>query len=229
MLVASVAAIPAPVPASTPSFVLQNGKDAIALNKKFKSLKTSSKCTSGDVACIGSKFAQCDHGKFVITPCGGGLICAALPLVLKPGTSITCTTAADRDTRIATTGAKTGGSTSSSSASSNPAPAPAKAPASSDNKNSFALANGKDAQALNAKFTKLTAKSICTDGDVACVGKQFAKCDHGKFVLFGCGANNVQCVALPLVNSRGTSVTCATLEQAKQRIAATGAGSSLVG
>jgi len=224
MLVASVAAIP--TPASTPSFLLQNGKDAAALNAKFKSLKATSKCTSGDVACIGTKFAQCDHDKFVVTPCGEGTICAALPLVLKAGTSITCTTAADRDARIASTGAS-----SSKPASSKPAPAaPAKPPASSgDDKASFALANGKDAQALNAKFTKLTAKSACTDGDVACIGKQFAKCDHGKFVLFGCGAESVQCVALPLVNSRGTSVTCATLEQAKQRIAATGAGSSIVG
>ena len=42
--------------------------------------------------------------------------CAALPLVNSAGTSVTCTTAADRDARIAATGAKaaTGGKADSS-------------------------------------------------------------------------------------------------------------------
>jgi hypothetical protein len=65
---------------------------------------------AGDQACIGSGFAQCVNGKFVVTPCGATLTCAALPLVNKPGTSITCTTQADAATRIKATGA-TGGIT----------------------------------------------------------------------------------------------------------------------
>ncbi|KAG6835668.1 hypothetical protein H0H93_015927 [Arthromyces matolae] len=98
---------PSPSSASTQTggFQLQNGKDAIALNDKFSSLTASSPCTEGEDACVNGGFAQCVGGTFVITQCAGGTICAALPLVNKPGTSITCTTAADRDARIAATGA----------------------------------------------------------------------------------------------------------------------------
>lgn len=88
------------------AFTKQNGLDAIALNNKFKNLKANSACKSGDNACIGGKFAQCDNGKFVITACPAGTTCAALPLVNKPGTSIACDTKADIDARIAATGAK---------------------------------------------------------------------------------------------------------------------------
>ncbi|KAG6872867.1 hypothetical protein C0995_005855 [Termitomyces sp. Mi166 len=86
-------------------FQLQNGKDAISLNDQFASLTPNSSCSSGQQACVDSGFAQCVGGKFVITQCAGGTICAALPLVNSPGTSIACTTAADRDARIAATGA----------------------------------------------------------------------------------------------------------------------------
>ncbi|OJT09141.1 hypothetical protein TRAPUB_14400 [Trametes pubescens] len=90
------------------SFTLQNGKDAIALNQKFATLTANSPCTAGENACVNSQFAQCVNGKFVTTGCAGGLVCAALPLVNSAGTSITCTTAADRDARIAATGATAG-------------------------------------------------------------------------------------------------------------------------
>ncbi|KAG6884067.1 hypothetical protein C0992_007090 [Termitomyces sp. T32_za158] len=105
-------AAPAPTSASTPaaspasgSFQLQNGQDAITQNDQFASLTADSACTEGQDACVNGGFAQCVGGKFVITQCGSGTICAALPLVNKAGTSITCTTAADRDARIAATGA----------------------------------------------------------------------------------------------------------------------------
>lgn len=68
--------------------------------------------SAGDQACIGTGFAQCVNGKFVVTSCGATLTCAALPLVNKPGTSITCTTAADAAARIQAAGA-TGGITGS--------------------------------------------------------------------------------------------------------------------
>ncbi|KAM6496957.1 proline-rich protein [Amanita muscaria] len=112
---------PAPSPSPSPSsntdstsgdFHLQNGKDAQKLNAEFATLTANSPCTDGENACVGSSFAQCVGGKFVTTPCAGGLMCAALPLVNKPGTSITCTTQADANARIAATGA-TGGLTGS--------------------------------------------------------------------------------------------------------------------
>ncbi|KAI0761187.1 hypothetical protein BD413DRAFT_495798 [Trametes elegans] len=90
------------------SFTQQNGRDALALNQKFATLNANSPCTAGENACVNNEFAQCVNGKFVLQPCAGGLICAALPLVNSAGTSITCTTAADRDARIAATGASAG-------------------------------------------------------------------------------------------------------------------------
>ena len=68
------------------SFTKQNGLDAQKLNAKFKTLKASSSCKSGEVACINGNFAQCSNNKFVIFPCSGGLACVALPLVNSPGT-----------------------------------------------------------------------------------------------------------------------------------------------
>lgn len=116
-----------PVVERRSSFTLKNGQDAQALNKKFASLSPSSKCTSGEVACVQGAFAQCVNGKFVTTPCSGGLTCVALPLVNSPGTrfvllapdnarllltlqsfSVTCDTESDAAARISRTGAKGG-------------------------------------------------------------------------------------------------------------------------
>ncbi|PIL34560.1 hypothetical protein GSI_03338 [Ganoderma sinense ZZ0214-1] len=105
-MIASAAVVSAtPVNVPRAGFTLQNGIDAKNLNQKFASLNANSPCTSGENACVGTDFAQCANGRFVTFPCNTGLICAALPLVLSPGTSIACTTAADRDARIARTGA----------------------------------------------------------------------------------------------------------------------------
>ncbi|KAF9005940.1 hypothetical protein BDQ17DRAFT_1239718 [Cyathus striatus] len=93
---------------------------------------------------------------------------------------------------------------------------------------SFALQNGKDAQALNAKFAKLTTDSSCDDGEDACVGTSFAQCVGGKFILSSCGTD-VVCAALPLVNSPGTSVTCARPADVLSRIQATGATGGITG
>ncbi|KAF8516012.1 hypothetical protein BU17DRAFT_51227, partial [Hysterangium stoloniferum] len=167
---------------------------------------------------------QCSGGKFLLTSCAVGTICVALPLVNKPGTSITCDTTADRDARIAATGA-----THPSQAA--PAPVPATAPPPADNqvlsddKTSFTLSNRKAIQALNKQFASLSTSSSCTAGQNACVNNQFAQCVDGKFVLTGC-AGGLQCAVLPLVNSPGTSITCV---EAVAHIAATGAGSSLTG
>jgi len=105
---ASVLAVSAR-PTRRAEFSLQNGKDAIALNNDFKSLNANSPCKSGDIACVDGKFAQCNGGKFDLTPCPSGTTCAALPLVNKPGTSISCDRQDDVDARIAATGANNGG------------------------------------------------------------------------------------------------------------------------
>ncbi|TFK92276.1 hypothetical protein K466DRAFT_581998 [Polyporus arcularius HHB13444] len=195
-----------PIAEKRASFTLQNGKDAQALNSKFASLSANSKCTSGENACIGGAFAQCVNGKFVTTPCSGGLTCVALPLVNSAGTSVTCDTEADAADRIARTGA-TGGLRGRDL----------------ESRASFTLQNGRDAQALNRKFQTLNANSPCQSGENACVNGAFAQCANGKFVTFPCNTG-LTCFALPLVLSPGTSLVCDTQADAAARIAATGAG-----
>jgi len=89
------------------AFTLKNGQDAQALNKQFQSLTPNSACNSGD-ACVGSQVAKCVDGKFVLSSCTPKLQCVVLPLVNKPGTSVTCDTAKDANARIAQTGAQGG-------------------------------------------------------------------------------------------------------------------------
>ena len=92
----------------------------------------------------------------------------------------------------------------------------------------FLLANGQEAQKLNAKFANLSKDSPCSAGEIACVDDAFAQCVEGQFVTISCGATNI-CAALPLVNSRGTSVTCTSRQDAEDRIARTGATGGLTG
>lgn len=87
----------------------------------------------------------------------------------------------------------------------------------------FKAQNKVDAQKLNKQFAALTADSSCTDGQNACVQGQFAQCAGGKFMLTPC-SESLMCVALPLVNSPGTSITCDTQADAEARI-----GGSLTG
>jgi len=121
--------------------------------------------------------------------------------------------------------------TSAPASSTTPAAAPAAtpSPASGTSSGGFQLQNGKDAQALNAKFATLTASSACTAGENACVNSNFAQCVNGAFVTTSCGAAPLTCAALPLVNKAGTSVTCTTTSDALARIAATGATGGLTG
>ncbi|KAH9479464.1 hypothetical protein JR316_0008058 [Psilocybe cubensis] len=233
----TVAAPPASTAApSGGDFKLANGKAAQALNAKFLTLTADSPCTAGENACVGTAFAQCVGGKFVTQSCGAApLTCAALPLVNSPGTSITCTTLADAAARIAATGA-TGGVIGSGNGQTDNTPVTTAAPPAattpattpSTPSTGFALANGKDAQALNAKFATLTADSACTAGENACINGGFAQCVNGKFAVTGC-AGGLTCVALPLVNSRGTSITCDTTADALARIQATGATGGITG
>ncbi|KAG5349666.1 hypothetical protein C0989_002470 [Termitomyces sp. Mn162] len=219
--------------AASGGFQLQNGQDAIAQNNQFAGLTPTSACTDGQEACVNGGFAQCVGGKFVITQCAGGTTCAALPLVNKPGTSITCTTPADRDARIAATGATSAGASSVAappvpSAAVPSVPAAASAPASTAAlaaSGGFQLQNGQDAIAQNNQFAGLTPTSACTDGQQACVNGGFAQCVGGKFVITQC-AGGTTCAALPLVNKPGTSIACTTAADRDARIAATGATSA---
>lgn len=68
------------------AFTLANGQQAQALNAKFQGLSASSACTAGENACVNGAFAQCVNGQFVMTPCSGGTVCVALPLVNSAGT-----------------------------------------------------------------------------------------------------------------------------------------------
>ncbi|KZV88270.1 hypothetical protein EXIGLDRAFT_839377 [Exidia glandulosa HHB12029] len=245
-------AVPATAPAAdSKPFTLSNGQDAQALNAKFATLTSDSACTDGDQACTDGGFAQCVGGKFVVSGCAGGTQCFALPLVNKAGTSLACTTEGDAEARIAATGA-TGGITGNGSAapvsapaapvaspaapvaspavpeSTPAAPAPAPAPSADANAKPFALDNGKDAQALNRKFQGLSTTSSCNLGDNACINGGFAQCVNGSFVVTGC-AGGLTCAAVPLVNSRGTSIVCTTQDDALARIAASGAAGGLTG
>jgi len=104
----SVAMVSAGVVNRRAAFTLQNGLDAQALNSKFQNLTASSACTAGESACINGQLAQCVGDTFALSSCSAPLQCVALPLVNKPGTSVTCDTLEDAATRINNTGAQGG-------------------------------------------------------------------------------------------------------------------------
>jgi len=253
-LIVSVSySIPPPSLVGRAAFTLSNGEQAQQLNAQFATLKSTDSCTDGQQACVDGQFAQCVGGAWAVVGCSGGTQCFALPLVNKAGTSITCDTEADAEARIAATGATGGltgsgkgsGSKSGSGSDSEPSKASptttivapeststseqtSSTSSSGSSTSSFALANGEDAQKLNAKFASLTPSSPCEAGENACLGGKFAQCVGGAFVAQPC-AGGTQCFALPLVNSRGTSITCATEADALTRIQNTGATGGIDG
>ncbi|KAI0655242.1 hypothetical protein C8Q70DRAFT_1057609 [Cubamyces menziesii] len=195
MALASVSAGPAFVRRA--SFTLQNGKDAIALNQKFQSLSANSPCQTGEDACVDNKFAQCVNGKFVLQQCAGGLVCAALPLVNSAGTSITCTTPADRDARIAATGA-TGAS--NNAAAGNAAPSASStfiaAPAPSASAVSGGNGGGNDAQSSLTLLQSVIATGFENDGqDQPLAGQVPSLTSSNNFINFCATVPN-----LPITN-----------------------------
>lgn len=86
---------------SAQSFRPNNADEAEKLTKEFANLTSNSTCKDGQNACIKEQFAQCVNGKFKLFSCGNTLKCVVLPLVLQPGTTITCSTEADRLARLA--------------------------------------------------------------------------------------------------------------------------------
>lgn len=173
-------------------FTLQNGKDAIALNNKFKTLTPDSPCNGGDVACVQDKFAQCVGGKFVITACAPGTTCAALPLVNKPGTSVTCTTAADLAARIAATGATqdsgAGQGAAASSASQTASSTSAAASATATGTNNAGNGGNTGAQDPQTSLTldpKVIATGFANDGqDVPTAGQVPSLTSKNNFINF---------------------------------------------
>ncbi|KAL4244851.1 hypothetical protein ABKN59_001539 [Abortiporus biennis] len=204
---------------ASPDVQIANGQASQAANAANAALTPDSPCTDGQEACVTGQFAQCVGGKFVLTPCAGGLTCVNLPLVGKPGTSNTCSTETDRDTRIQT--ALNGGS-----APTKRSYIPAVVPRDPhlDVRDGGAItpevqiANGQASQAANAASASLTPDSPCTDGENACINQQFAQCSGGKFLLTPCSGGLI-CVNLPLVGKAGTSNTCDTEADRDQRIA----------
>ncbi|CAJ0754126.1 1555_t:CDS:10 [Entrophospora sp. SA101] len=192
-----------------------NADDAEALQEKFKSFTKNTKCVANDEACIGKDFAQCvttvENGKnvdkFVTTSCGN-LECVVLPLVLKRGTSITCATKQEQKRRLdeARSSKKTAGN--------NPSKRSPKKSTPNDITKIRKL-NADDADALEKKFKTFKPDQKCSPNETACINGQFAKCTDTvvdgsvkpRFSLQSCAAG-LKCFVLPLVNSRGTSITC---------------------
>ncbi|KAF9535763.1 hypothetical protein CPB83DRAFT_888439 [Crepidotus variabilis] len=182
-------------------FTLANGQAAIALNAKFDSLTADSPCNTGDNACVKQGFAQCVGGKFVIQGCASGTICAALPLVNKAGTSITCTTAADRDARIAATGAQGGGAPAAPPAAPSatpPAPPPAGGASPPPGNNNGASGNGGgngDAQSSLSLDPAVVAKGFENDGQSTPTPGQVASLTSSNNFINFCKTVN-----LPITN-----------------------------
>ncbi|KAJ6543021.1 hypothetical protein B0H19DRAFT_958017, partial [Mycena capillaripes] len=59
------------------------------------------------------------------------------------------------------------------------------------------------------QFTSVTADDACTFGDEACGGSSLADCVNGKYVLSRCDSDKA-CVAVPNLDSAGTSIDCLT-------------------
>ncbi|GJJ10819.1 hypothetical protein Clacol_005047 [Clathrus columnatus] len=103
-----------PNPSLDATDLAQNGRSAQMLNAQFASVKATDTCNDSEIGCVSGSFAQCVSSKWVLQPCAEGTTCAALPLVNKVGTSITCDTQSDAIARIAATGVQ-GGLTGSGS------------------------------------------------------------------------------------------------------------------
>ena len=74
--------------------------------------------------------------------------------------------------------------------------------------NQIQIQNGQDALRLDSqKFNNVQGNSCAINGDL-CVGDKVGQCVNGKIIVTAdCGAS-LKCQVLPLVNKRGTTVTC---------------------
>ncbi|ETW75825.1 hypothetical protein HETIRDRAFT_481330 [Heterobasidion irregulare TC 32-1] len=93
--------------------------------------------------------------------------------------------------------------------------------------NSTLLANGQDAQVLNAEFADLKSTDPCNNGETACIKNSFATCNGTSWETQRCPSSK-QCFALPLIRGNGTFVACTSPNNAQSIISATGAKGGVV-
>ncbi|KAF8431798.1 hypothetical protein L210DRAFT_900466 [Boletus edulis BED1] len=182
-----------------------NGPAAKALNDQYQSLTATTSCSNdGDFACIQNQFATCYEGRYVLSACHSGWSCAALPNEWDEGTTTTCDTNDNISYRFSQAGV-------------------------SEYKRSFPDAkrslqwlqqNGPAAKQLNDQYATLTTSSSCNDGDVACVGGQFATCYEGSYQTWSCG--DLTCAAIPNEWSQGTTTLCDTSDDIAWRFSQAG-------
>ncbi|KAG8812731.1 hypothetical protein FRC17_001878, partial [Serendipita sp. 399] len=231
-------------------FQEENARQAQELNRSFANVNEGQACQANDPKFPGctsdGRFAQCDNGRVVVTACGGGLQCMALPLVNRPGTSVACDTREDGERRIVEAGGSgglTGGGGGANVASSNNRGnnnnrGASVANVGEDNNNGggggggFQAENARQAQELNRSFADIQEGQSC-DGQEsrfpACTGDgRFAQCDNKRVVVVACGGG-LQCMALPLVRRPGTTVACDNPEDGARRIAEAGGSGGLTG
>ena len=122
---------------------------------------------------------RCLNGVFSVTsPCAGGTQCFVLPLVNKPGTSVACSTEADKAARFAAAGV--GASSSSAEGTSNIIPQQQSPP----------IPAAQQAAAVSNAATLASDDTGATNnaGDFVCIDdtrfRQFT--GPGKFILGSC-------------------------------------------
>ncbi|KAL4067875.1 hypothetical protein V8B97DRAFT_1398629 [Scleroderma yunnanense] len=190
------------------AYLQQNGPAAKALNDQYASLTTSSPCSDGDIACIGGQFASCWGGSYHVYGCPSGWTCAAIPNEWSSGTTTTCDTPDD----IAWRFSQAGISETKRSFSSSPPKARSTA---------YLQQNGPAARALNDQYASLTTSSPCNDGDIACIGGEFASCWGGSYHVNSC-PSGWTCAAIPNEWSSGTTTTCDTPDDIAWRFSQAG-------
>ncbi|KAI9224139.1 hypothetical protein BC828DRAFT_160376 [Blastocladiella britannica] len=236
-------------------FQAQNKALAAKLDGQKAGLKIGSPCPAdlsgeGQTLCAGNQLARCNGGVVTgpLQSCAATLNCQVLPLVNKPGISVTCDTDADKVARIgAGAGAATGaGAANDGAAAGNGqadkkqgkkqqgkkqqgkkqggAAAPPTAPPAAGNGNvaDFRTLNKQDAARLDAAKAGTQVGDACpagfAEGSVVCAGDKLAFCLGGKVAQAQSCAASLKCQVLPLVNKRGTSVTCDTDADKEARI-----------
>jgi hypothetical protein len=207
------------------SFLENNIREAKAKDSARSSITVGSPCTVGDVVCAGDSVGQCPQGTIVAAPCNTGLQCRILPLQLRPGTTVACTTKEDADRRFqqspspnAPNAAPAPNPPASTPPSGSPGtPTPPSNPSTSPPAN-FLQQNKIDARQKDSARNSIAPGSACTGGDVVCAGDLVGQCANGAIVTTACNTG-LKCRILPLQLRPGTTVSCTTDEDAARRLA----------
>jgi hypothetical protein len=89
--------------------------------------------------------------------------------------------------------------------------------------------NARQAQQFNAKFLNLKATDACQAGETACVGGNIAKCVAGKFVASEQCPDGRECLAIPNIQTPGTSLVCTTERNVLGLLTAAGVDGGITG